>query len=143
MVSEWLTENNTNFYTTKAADIRTGYKDYIAKLCMSNNEFAAAWDYYVTPNWERLRDAGELSSPTWNAWFDALAQRDEWIDGVAQEKTGEPNSGYFSMTAPNSTTAKVYEGLWSYADQLASFDPAWAEEFNSFSPSFWNKERKW
>lgn len=143
MVDEWLTENNTSFWTTKASNVRAGYKDFIAKLCMSSDDFADAWEYYQAPKWERLRDSGELSSPTWSAWFDALAQRDEWIDGKAQEKTGEPNSGYFSMTEPNSTTAKVFEGLWAYADQLASQDPAWAEEFNAFSPSFWNKERRW
>jgi hypothetical protein len=128
--------NGASIWDKKFDTIRASYQEYVRQLCDSDDAFATFWDYYQAEPWEKMQDTGRYQSESWQAWFDALAQRDYLVDKKI-------DTGICDMNKPAKKVEKLVAALWAFADQLKANDPKFAEEFDLISKSFWRKERRW
>jgi len=135
-VVQIVAANGGNIWNKKYDSLRAGYQEYVRNLADGNAAFAAFWDYYQSQQWERMNKSGRYTTEAWQDWFDALSQRDYLIDQIEED-------GVVSMSDPAKKVKGLVDGLWDYAEKLKAKDPAFAEEFDSISKSFWDKERRW
>ncbi len=146
---QWASVRNTVYQTMKdlkvtsidskkMAGVMAGYYDYTQRLCAASDTFAVAWDYYQKQNWERLRDTSRLQTPAWRELFAALSERDgKLLSGDLGDVVA------FSMTNPSKAVTPELIRLTYKINRWKEEDPAFAEAFDAFPPSFWNYERRW
>jgi hypothetical protein len=135
-VMQIVADNGGDIWDKKYDGMRASYQEYIRNLCDGNSAFAAFWDYYQSPKWERMQETGRYTSETWQDWFDALATRDQIVDSAG-------GSGILSMSDPAKKWQGLVVSLWEYAGKLKDKDPTFAAEFEYITASFWNKTRVW
>lgn len=154
-IDDFLSEHRASFWDDDASGIRTHYYEYVRSLALQDKGFAAIWNYYQTPKWERLRNTGTLTSPEWDKWFDIMTQvntrinenRAKWREGTDKQTDIQVFRWQIDrdgkLSATSKTARRVAEVVGPKLEQWKRDNPEFKEEFERFPISFWNIERDW